>query len=118
MASFPVKPGEQIMLATDQGKMIRTTIGSIRIAGRNTQGVMIFRVDQSEHVVSVARIDEDDEAEVEAMNDGEVAHDDGADTASRNSTSRSIRASRRRDEGRPGKGRDATLDGVRPFSFL
>jgi DNA gyrase subunit A len=44
VASFPVKPGEQIMLATDQGKMIRTTVGSIRIAGRNTQGVMIFRV--------------------------------------------------------------------------
>ena len=81
VASFPVKPGEQIMLATNQGKMIRTTVGSIRIAGRNTQGVMIFRVDKSEHVVSVARIDEDDEAEVEVMNDGEVAIDDGANTA-------------------------------------
>lgn len=81
VASFPVKPGEQIMLATNQGKMIRTTVGSIRIAGRNTQGVMIFRVDKSEHVVSVARIDEEDEVEVEVMNDGEVAIDDGANTA-------------------------------------
>ncbi|WP_425335986.1 DNA gyrase subunit A [Sphingomonas kaistensis] len=81
VASFPVKPGEQIMLATNQGKMIRTTVGSIRIAGRNTQGVMIFRVDKSEHVVSVARIDEEDEVEVEALNDGEVAIDDGANTA-------------------------------------
>lgn len=81
VASFPVKPGEQIMLATNQGKMIRTTVGSIRIAGRNTQGVMIFRVDPSEHVVSVARIDEEDEVEVEVLNDGEVAIDDGANTA-------------------------------------
>jgi DNA gyrase subunit A len=81
IASFPVKPGEQIMLATDQGKMIRTTVGSIRIAGRNTQGVMIFRVDSSEHVVSVARIDEEDEVVVDVLNDGEIAPDDGANTA-------------------------------------
>jgi DNA gyrase subunit A len=81
IASFPVKPGEQIMLATDQGKMIRTTVGSIRIAGRNTQGVMIFRVEPSEHVVSVARIDEEDAVEVDVLNDGEVAPDEGANTA-------------------------------------
>lgn len=81
VASFPVKPGEQIMLATDQGKMIRTTVGSIRIAGRNTQGVMIFRVDKAEHVVSVAKIDEEEEVEVETLNDGETAIDDGANTA-------------------------------------
>jgi len=80
VASFPAKPGEQIMLATDQGKMIRTTVGSIRIAGRNTQGVMIFRVDKSEHVVSVARIDESDAVEVEPI-EGEIAHDDGASTS-------------------------------------
>ena len=43
VASFPVKPGEQLMLVTDQGKMIRTTVGDIRIAGRNTQGVTILR---------------------------------------------------------------------------
>jgi DNA gyrase subunit A len=81
VASFPVKPGEQIILATDQGKMIRTTVGSIRIAGRNTQGVMIFRVDKSEHVVSVAKIDEEDEADLDVLNDGELAPDDGANTA-------------------------------------
>ena len=79
VASFPVKPGEQIMLATDQGKMIRTTVGSIRIAGRNTQGVMIFRVDPSEHVVSVAKIDEVEE-EVGVEPEVETALDDGAST--------------------------------------
>ena len=81
VASFPVKPGEQIMLATDQGKMIRTTVGSIRIAGRNTQGVMIFRVDKSENVVSVAKIDEEDEVEVGVESDGALAPDEGANTA-------------------------------------
>ena len=77
VASFPVKDGEQIMLATDQGKMIRTTVGSIRIAGRNTQGVTIFRVADDEHVVSVAKIDESDEVEVETLAD-EIAPDEGA----------------------------------------
>jgi DNA gyrase subunit A len=78
VASFPVKPGEQLMLVTDQAKIIRTTVGSIRIAGRNTQGVMIFRVDKNEHVVAVARIDESEEVEVEASE--EIAIDDGAST--------------------------------------
>jgi DNA gyrase subunit A len=59
--------------------MIRTTVGSIRIAGRNTQGVMIFRVDPSEHVVSVAKIDEVEE-EVDAISEIETAPDDGAST--------------------------------------
>ena len=46
------------MLVTDQGKMIRTTVGDIRVMGRNTQGVTIFRVADNEHVVSVAKIEE------------------------------------------------------------
>ena len=65
MASFPAHQGEQLMLVTDQGKMIRTTVGSIRIAGRNTMGVTIFRVADNEHVVSVAKIDESEEEDVE-----------------------------------------------------
>jgi len=65
VASFPVRQGEQLMLVTDQAKLIRTTVGDIRIAGRNTMGVTIFRVADGEHVVSVARIDESDEEEIE-----------------------------------------------------
>jgi DNA gyrase subunit A len=57
--------------------MIRTTVGSIRIAGRNTQGVTIFRVADNEHVVSVAKIDESDEVEVETLAD-EFAPEEGA----------------------------------------
>jgi DNA gyrase subunit A len=64
VASFPAHNGQQLMLVTDQAKMIRTTVGDIRIAGRNTQGVTIFKVGDGEHVVSAARIEEsEDEAE-------------------------------------------------------
>jgi DNA gyrase subunit A len=65
VASFPARQGEALMLVTDQGKMIRTTVGDIRVMGRNTQGVTIFRVAQGEQVVSVAKIDESDEEEIE-----------------------------------------------------
>jgi DNA gyrase subunit A len=70
VASFPAHNGQQLMLVTDQAKMIRTTVGNIRIAGRNTQGVTIFRVAENEHVVSAARIEESEE-EAEAVVDVE-----------------------------------------------
>ncbi|MBV8685201.1 MAG: DNA gyrase subunit A [Alphaproteobacteria bacterium] len=64
VASFPAHNGQQLMLVTDQAKLIRTTVGDIRIAGRNTQGVTIFKVAPGEQVVSAARIEEsEDEAE-------------------------------------------------------
>jgi DNA gyrase subunit A len=73
VASFPATPGEQLMLVTDQGKMIRTTVGDIRIAGRNTMGVTIFRVADNEHVVSVAKIEEAEEEEIELEGGDEKA---------------------------------------------
>jgi DNA gyrase subunit A len=45
------------MLITNQGKMIRCPVGDIRIAGRNTQGVTIFRIDDKEKVISAAHIE-------------------------------------------------------------
>ncbi|MBW0145107.1 DNA gyrase subunit A [Sphingomicrobium clamense] len=77
VASFPVDQGEQLMLVTNQGKIIRTTVGDIRIAGRNTQGVTIFNVADGEKVVSVARIDEEEDAENEAeeMVEGDLQGD-------------------------------------------
>jgi DNA gyrase subunit A len=78
VASFPAHQGEALMLVTDHGKMIRTTVGDIRIMGRNTQGVTIFRVGESEHVVSVAKIEESDEEEIELETDGEIAPEEGA----------------------------------------
>jgi DNA gyrase subunit A len=68
------------MLVTDQAKLIRTTVGDIRVAGRNTQGVTIFRVDSNEHVVSAARIEEsEDEAEADLREEGTEAVDPQVD---------------------------------------
>jgi DNA gyrase subunit A len=61
VASFPVETNDQIMLVTDAGKIIRCPVEDIRIAGRRTQGVIIFRVNEDEHVVAVSRIPGDDQ---------------------------------------------------------
>jgi DNA gyrase subunit A len=77
VASFPAKNGEQIILVTDQAKLIRTTVGDIRVIGRNTQGVRIFHVAEGEHVVAAAKIDEsEDEEGFEELR--EVAPEPGA----------------------------------------
>jgi DNA gyrase subunit A len=55
-ASFPVEEGDEILLVTDQGQLIRTPVRQVRVAGRNTQGVTIFRTAPGEHVVSVERL--------------------------------------------------------------
>ena len=78
VASFPAHQGEALMLVTDQGKMIRTTVGDIRVMGRNTQGVTIFRVADNEHVVSVAKIEESEEEEIELEGGDEIAPEEGA----------------------------------------
>lgn len=59
VGSFPVEESDQIMLVTDGGKLIRTPVKGIRIAGRSTQGVIVFDTADDEHVVSVERIGED-----------------------------------------------------------
>ncbi len=56
VASFPIDHAEQLMLVTDAGKLIRTPVHDIRIAGRKTQGVTLLRTAEDEKVVSVARI--------------------------------------------------------------
>lgn len=61
--SFPVLDDDDVMLVTNTGKLIRCPVHDIRIAGRRTQGVTLFRVAPEESVVSVARIAEDGEGE-------------------------------------------------------
>jgi DNA gyrase subunit A len=58
VASFPVEDTDHLMLITDQGQTIRVPVASIRVAGRATQGVTLFRVDEGERVVSVERIED------------------------------------------------------------
>ena len=73
VGSFPVDPIDQIMLVTDGGQLIRCPVHDIRIAGRRTQGVTIFRVGEEEKVVAVSRISlgEEDDAEIDtALEEG------------------------------------------------
>jgi DNA gyrase subunit A len=68
-ASFPVEDGDQILLVTDQGQLIRTPVSQVRMVGRNTSGVIIFRTGADEHVVSVDRLVDSGE------DDGEISPD-------------------------------------------
>ncbi len=79
-ASFPVEDGDEILLVTDQGQLIRTPVSQVRIAGRNTQGVTIFRTAADEHVVSVERLAEGSEGAV-TEGDDDAGDDPGADSA-------------------------------------
>jgi DNA gyrase subunit A len=60
VASMPVEDGDEIMLVTDGGQMIRCPVDGIRIAGRATQGVIVFDTADGEHVAGVERISEED----------------------------------------------------------
>ena len=96
VASFPVEQSDQLVMVSDGGQLIRTTVVDIRIAGRNTQGVTLFKTADDEHVVSVTRLSEDEEGEADedstqeaaeasqdVQTDGEAptSQDDGADAS-------------------------------------
>ena len=70
VASFPVTDTAQVMLVTDAGKLIRMPIKDVRIAGRNTMGVIMFRLSDAERVVSATCI-EDYEDDTEEAGEGE-----------------------------------------------
>jgi DNA gyrase subunit A len=61
VASFPVEDSDQIMLVTDGGQLIRCPVDGIRIAGRSTQGVIVFSTAEGEKVASVERLSEESE---------------------------------------------------------
>jgi DNA gyrase subunit A len=80
-ASFPVDEADQILLVTDQGQLIRTPVSQVRIAGRNTSGVIIFRKGADEHVVSVERLADSGEDEEGDAPDAPDAAADGTPEA-------------------------------------
>ncbi len=57
-SSFPVFEGDQILISTNKGRVIRTAVKEIRIAGRNTQGVRIIKLSGDEKVVSSIKLDD------------------------------------------------------------
>ncbi len=75
IASFPVLDSDDVMLVTNEGRIIRSPVNDIRIASRNTQGVTLFSIDKGEKVVSVTAIsgvENDDEAEISTDSSVEV----------------------------------------------
>ena len=82
-ASFAVQDGDQLMLVTDAGMMIRTSVDEIRIAGRTTRGVFVFRVAEGEQIVSVARLDDpgndEDDEDGDVHGGGDAGGGDGGD---------------------------------------
>jgi DNA gyrase subunit A len=79
VASFPVDNSDELLLVTDQGQLIRVPVGQIRIAGRNTQGVTIFRTADNEHVVSVERLEGgSDQSNDGGVNEGSDSSDGGS----------------------------------------
>ena len=77
--SFPVGESDQIMLVTNAGQLIRCPINDVRIAGRNTQGVRIFKTGEDEHVVSIEHIPDDG---TEVVDDGDENGDGEEPTSS------------------------------------
>jgi len=61
VASFAATQGEQLMLVTDQAKLIRIGLETLRVIGRGSAGVRLFSVGEGEHVVSAVRLDEEPE---------------------------------------------------------
>ncbi|MGH1486437.1 MAG: DNA gyrase subunit A [Cellvibrionaceae bacterium] len=66
VGAVQVFDGDEIMLISDQGTLVRTRVDEVSLSGRNTQGVRVIRVKTDEHVIGVERIEEtDDIVEVE-----------------------------------------------------
>ena len=59
LSSFSVNEDDDIMLITKSGQVIRCPVKDVRIAGRNTQGVSIFKTEENEKVVSASRVELD-----------------------------------------------------------
>ena len=71
VASMAVEHSDTIMLVTNAGQLIRCPVDGIRVAGRSTQGVIVFNTDKDEKVVSVERITEEEAARGEGDDGGD-----------------------------------------------
>jgi len=79
VASFPATQADQLMLVTDQAKLIRLPLQSLRVIGRGSAGVRLFNVSNDEHVVSAVRLADDGEDDAEEIS--ETAVDEVAATS-------------------------------------
>ena len=81
VASFPTEQADQLMLVTNQAKLIRLPLESLRVIGRGSAGVRLFNVADKEHVVSAVRLADagEDEGEIEDQSDDLPKAQDGGD---------------------------------------
>ena len=87
VAAFPVESNHQVMMVTNGGQVIRMPLHDVRVAGRKTLGVTLFRVGAEERVVSVATIAEEEgengmDAGVETGDDANGSVESGGDAGS------------------------------------
>ncbi len=63
VATFPIKNDQEVMMVSDGGQIIRMPVHDVRVTGRGSQGVILFRVGVEEHIVSVVALDRDESGE-------------------------------------------------------
>lgn len=71
VSAIQVQEGEEMMLITDKGTLVRTRVDEVSISSRNTQGVMLIRLIEGEHLVGMVRVQDVDDDELEAL-EGEM----------------------------------------------
>ena len=78
VASFAATKADQLVLVTDQAKLIRLPLESLRVIGRNSSGVRLFNVADDEHVVSAVHLAETEGDDEEAEPEADIADDTAA----------------------------------------
>lgn len=81
VASFPVEDDTGLVMMTDGGQLIRTGVDEVRIAGRSTRGVTLFRVGDDERVVTVTHLRDDDDDDADEDGEGTETEDASTDNA-------------------------------------
>lgn len=72
VGAVQVLDGEEIMMISDQGTLVRTRVDEVSVLSRNTQGVRLIKVRDGEHIVGIERIEEPEESEVDGDSDAPV----------------------------------------------
>ena len=70
-----VEESDEVMLITNGGTLVRTKVAEVSVIGRNTQGVKVIGVSKGEHLISVEKVDESEEEEVDSIEGSESAED-------------------------------------------
>ncbi len=87
VGAVQVVDGQEMMLISDQGTLVRTRVDEVSTVGRNTQGVRLIRTATDEHVVGLQRIEEIESEDLDELDDGEVVETAEASDSNDNDSS-------------------------------